>query len=293
VTPFEAVAYEPARRDDVVALFTEVWGTWMAADEFSWWFDDNPVQPRIVSLAQEDGALLGALGMSMYRAQLGGREQLVCASVHGATRPQARGKGIFSALELRNEELAAAAGAVAVLAFSSERSTPIFLRLGWRDLASLRVWAHVKRLRRSGRGSLRGGVQPRFDERHADCGAGNRFLKDAAYLNWRYSSSPRPYRLVESGEEYAVVGYTVRRGFATGVICELRGGRRALRRAVRAVDAEIVVGLPNHGEHAAYLAAGFVPTPETLRFMGKPLADVELPAARGAWRLTLGDTDFF
>jgi hypothetical protein len=252
------------------------------------------VPPRIVSLALADGDLLGALGMSMYRAVLHGEERLVCTSVHGATRTEARGRGIFSALELRNEEEAARAGAVAVLAFSSERSTPIFLRLGWRDLAPLRIWAHPKRFGRTGRGGLGGGTPPRFEERHADGGGrGNRFVKDAAYLNWRYGASPRQYRLVAAGDEFAVVGYTVRRGFSTAVVCELRGGRRALRAAVRAADADLVVGLPNRGEHASYLAAGFVPTPETLRFMGKPLADVDLPASRAAWRITLGDTDFF
>jgi hypothetical protein len=43
-----------------------------------------------------------------------------------------------------------------------------------------------------------------------------------------------------------------------------------------------------------YLAAGFVPTPESIRFIGKPLGGgVELPARRDAWRFTLGDLDFF
>jgi hypothetical protein len=49
------------------------------------------------------------------------------------------------------------------------------------------------------------------------------------------------------------------------------------------------------GEERSYLAAGFVPTPRKIRFIGKRLtADAPaLPHERGAWRLTLGDMDFF
>jgi hypothetical protein len=67
-----------------------------------------------------------------------------------------------------------------------------------------------------------------------------------------------------------------------------------LRRCVRAVDADVVIAFVNRGEERMYLAAGFAPTPESIRFIGKPLADgVELPARRDAWRFTLGDLDFF
>ena len=44
-----------------------------------------------------------------------------------------------------------------------------------------------------------------------------------------------------------------------------------------------------------YLAAGFVPTPRTIRFIGKRLTEdaPELPRERRAWWFTLGDLDFF
>ncbi len=57
---------------------------------------------------------------------------------------------------------------------------------------------------------------------------------------------------------------------------------------------DVVIAFVNRGEERTYLATGFVPTPESIRFIGKPLADeVELPARRDAWRFTLGDLDFF
>jgi hypothetical protein len=51
----------------------------------------------------------------------------------------------------------------------------------------------------------------------------------------------------------------------------------------------------NPGEERTYLAAGFLPTPRTIRFIGKRLTDdaPALPKKRDAWHLTLGDLDFF
>jgi hypothetical protein len=61
------------------------------------------------------------------------------------------------------------------------------------------------------------------------------------------------------------------------------------------VDADLAVAMVNPGEERTYLAAGFVPTPRTIRFIGKRLTDdaAELPKRRDAWHFTLGDLDFF
>ena len=40
-----------------------------------------------------------------------------------------------------------------------------------------------------------------------------------------------------------------------------------------AVDADLAVAMVNPGEERAYLAAGFVPTPRTIHFIGKRLTD--------------------
>jgi hypothetical protein len=51
----------------------------------------------------------------------------------------------------------------------------------------------------------------------------------------------------------------------------------------------------NRGEERTYLAAGFVPTPRTIRFIGKRIRDdaPPLPHDRASWSLSLGDLDFF
>jgi hypothetical protein len=81
------------------------------------------------------------------------------------------------------------------------------------------------------------------------------------------------------------------------VVCDAVGSGmpQLLRRCVAAVDADLAVAMPNPGEERAYLSAGFVPTPRTIRFIGKRLTDdaPELPKRRDAWRFSLGDLDFF
>jgi GNAT superfamily N-acetyltransferase len=288
-----------AEREPFLAVMRDVYGTAMSAAEFEWWFDRNPVGPRLVTASEDDGQLLGVSAMSFFRMHLGGVQRDVAFAVHAATTPAARGRGVWSALELHNEEQAARAGAPCVLGFTNPMAGPILVgKLGWRDLCHLRIWARPKRLRRTGRGGLRGGAGPRFEQRHAalDGTGANRFVKDAAYLNWRYADSPRAYRLVDAERGYAVLGHALHKGYSAGLVCELAGLGRAslLRRCVRAVDADIVIAFVNRGDERSYLAAGFVPTPESIRFIGKPLAEqVELPATRRAWHFTLGDLDFF
>ena len=288
-----------AQREPFLRVLREVYGSAMSEAEFDWWFDRNPVGPRLVTESEEEGATLGVSAMSFFRMRLGGELHDVAFAVHAATLPGARGKGVWSALELHNEDQARRAGAPCVLGFTNPAAGPILVgKLGWRDLCRLRIWARPKRLRRTGRGGLRSGADARFGEGHAamDGTLGNRIVKDEAYLRWRYEESPRAYRLIDGPRGFAVVGHTVHKGFAAGLVCELAGGGRTrlLRRLVRAIDADLVIAFVNRGEERHYAAAGFLPTPESIRFIGKPLRDgFDLPARRDAWRFTLGDLDFF
>ena len=275
---------EPAGRDEFLALMTETYGTAMSAAEFDWWFDRNPAGPRILNAAREDdGTPLGALAMSLARFDNG----LAAFAVHAVTTPAARGRGVFSTLELHNEQQAAAAGAQWALGFTNPMAGPILVgKLGWEDVASLRVWVRPKRLRRRAQGGITANdvvLGPRtLDGRH--------IVRDNAYLDWRYAGSPRAY--ASFGD--VVVTHALWHGFSSAVVCETGTGRE-LRRAVRAVDADVAVALVNPGEERTYLAAGFVPSPRTIRFIGKRLSDdaPALPHDRRAWRLSLGDLDFF
>jgi GNAT superfamily N-acetyltransferase len=286
------VIVDVARRDEFLALMQENYGKAMTPAEFDWWFDRNPAGPRILNEARDDdGTPLGVLAMSFARMSQG----LAAFAVHAVTTPAARGRGVFSTLELGNEEEAAAAGATWALGFTNPLAGPILVgKLGWEDVTSLRVWARPKRVRKRGEGSLRGpyGVQ-RFSERVAY--EGHHLVRDPEYLNWRCADSPRPYVRVDDDEGWAVVSHAVWHGFSSAVICEAVGGASVLRQAARAADADLAVALVNPGEERRYLAAGFVPTPRTIRFIGKRLTDdaPALPKKRDAWHLTLGDLDFF
>lgn len=286
----------PARRDGFLALMQETYGSAMSVDEYDWWFDRNPAGPRIVNEArEEDGTALGVLAMSCFRTSVG----LVAYAVHAVTTPAARGRGVFSTLELHNEEEAAAAGAVWALGFTNPLAGPILVgKLGWEDLTQLRIWVRPRRLRRRGEGALRVDPScPPFEARHESRYRANHVLRDAAYLTWRYADSPRPYRRVESDSGWAVVTHSVWHGYSSAVVCDAAGtGIPALlRRCVRAVDSDLAVAMVNPGEERAYLAAGFLPTPRTIRFIGKRLAPdaPPLPRDRRAWRFSLGDLDFF
>ena len=275
---------EPARRDEFLALMQETYGQSMSPAEFDWWFDRNPAGPRILNEARDDdGTPLGVLAMSFARMTQG----LAAFAVHAVTTPAARGRGVFSTLELGNEAEAAAAGAGWALGFTNPMAGPILVgKLGWEDVTSLRIWVRPKRWpKRAGR-LRREGVEAFHESRTTH--AAHELVRDPAYLDWRYVDSPRPYARIGD----VVVTHAIWHGLSSAVVCEHGSG---LGRAVRAVDADIAVAMVNPGEERRFLAAGFVPTPRTIRFIGKRIRDdaPELPKRRDAWYVTLGDLDFF
>jgi hypothetical protein len=285
------VIVQAVERGEFLGLMQETYGEAMSVAEFDWWFDRNPAGPRILNEARDDdGTALGALAMSCARMSQG----LAAFAVHAVTTPAARGRGVCSTLELENEQEAARAGASWALGFTNPMAGPILVgKLGWEDVTSLRIWIRPKRLRKRARGALRHtGVGVFTDSVAYD---GHHIVRDPRYLNWRYADSPRPYLRVEDGADWAIVTHSVWHGYSSAVVCEAVGGPTVLRQCVRAVDADLAVAMVNPGEERTYLAAGFAPTPRTIRFIGKRLTDdaAELPKRRNAWHLTLGDLDFF
>jgi GNAT superfamily N-acetyltransferase len=295
VSGYELAAYEPAQRDDYLRLLQDAWGeAALSGAEFDWWFSRNPAG-SLMSVAQDNGRVVGVAAHSLYRMVLGGRERDATFSVHATTDPVARGRGIFVGLERKHEQEAEARGAAVVLAFASAPTAPLFLGpLGWTEVGRLRVWARpLPRLRLARAAAER---IDRFDfEGDAAAVWPNHIVRDAEYLNWRYLDSPRDYVAYRAGGGYTVLGHKRHRGRPIALVADLVGPVRPLLRACVAgvkPGARALIALPGPGEHAAYLSSGFVPTPMTLHFMGKPLAG-ELDTDSGAWRFTLGDTDFF
>jgi GNAT superfamily N-acetyltransferase len=292
---YELAAYEPAQRDDYLRLLHDAWGdAALSGDEFDWWFSRNP-EGSLMSVARDDGRVIGVASHSLYRMALAGGQRPATFSVHATTDPVARGRGIFVGLERKHEEEAKARGAAVVLAFASAPTAPLFLGpLGWTHVGKFRIWA-----RPLPRASLRRGrAEPiqRFEfDGDAASGWTNHIVRDAAYLNWRYLDSPRDYVAYRTGGGYAVLGHKRHRGHPIALVADLVGPVRALLRACVAgvkPGTRALFGLPGPGEAAAYASCGFVPTPMSLDFMGKPLAG-ELDSDPRSWRFTLGDTDFF
>ena len=301
----ETLAYEPARRAEVFELLDRVREHETDEQEFDWWFDGNPVGPRTIALAQEDGRLAGVLGASFYRAVVGGRETLVTLPLWAVTDEAFRGRGIFQRLNGEVERVARASGATVELGFTNKLAGPIYIaKLGWLDVHRLRIWARPLRPRARREVPGTNTEMQRFVHRHEEAYRAvaprwaSHFVRDVAYLNWRYADSPRDYMLLESRNGYAVLGRKELRGRDIAFVADLVAPSRRetvwlLRRAARAArGARVLLTLVPPGQRAAYASFGFLPTPMTIRLIGHAL-EGELPTGPGAWHFTLGDTDFF
>ena len=209
-----------------------------------------------MSLAVDEGEVVGVAAMSFFRTQLDGVETRLAIPVNVATDARYRGQGVFSTLQQENEEAAAASGSPLTVTFPNAKSYPIFIRrLGWIDLPRLRLWARPLRVSgvvryALGRAGERGGMrEPDPARAHARTGSrfapssasarswttlgaraaagyGNHFSRDAAYFNWRYLDSPRDYRCFGAyrGDELAgvaVVGHTFKHGVSAGFLADL------------------------------------------------------------------------
>jgi GNAT superfamily N-acetyltransferase len=297
------LAYEPARRAEVFALLDRVRGYELDPAEFDWWFDGNPVGPRTIALAEEENRVVGVLGASHYRAVVGGREEIATLPLWAVTDPEFQGRGIFQRLNGEVERAARETGAALELGFTNKLAGPIYIaKLGWLDVARLRIWARpllpgrdradVERLERFG---------PEQEDAYRALRdrLPSHFVRDSAYLNWRYADSPRGYTLLASPTGYAVVGRKQFRGVDTAYVADLvaptfRETRLLLRRCLRAArGARALLALLPAVHASAYVSSGFVPTPETIRLIGNALDRGALRLGPKAWHFTLGDTDYF
>ena len=207
--------------------------------------------PASVLLAEEDGEVVGdgrdELPADVDRRR-GGRGRDAGARSR-PTRPTA-GRGIFASSRRRTRSARASSGSRLLLivpergvgadpasAGSAGRTLPRAPRLG----AAAAAAARAARAPRSA-----SSASTRRGRRRARRG-GDRVLRDAAWLNWRFADSPRAVRAARSGGGYAVVG-AARRGSACvaaveGDLLARRGRGRGRRRAL--------VAAPPPWEHAA------------------------------------------
>ncbi|MDQ5822172.1 MAG: hypothetical protein M3540_12095 [Actinomycetota bacterium] len=313
MSDLEVVPYDPARREDIFALLASG-GHEADGPLFDWWFDGNPVGPRTIFLSVDgDGRVAGILGASFYRSVVGGREALVALPLWAVTDSAFRGRGVFQRLNEAIEAAAREAGAVAELGFTNRLAGPIYIaKLGWQDIDHLRIWARVRkpvgalRAARAGtRLTLPSAATGPFGAEHEAAyralapALPSHFVRDTPYLNWRYAHAPRPYRAFTSRHGYVIAGIARKKGLLTSYVADLvappdsfRETRWLLRRCIGAFEeahAVLALAPSTPAQKRAFVSAGFVPTPETIRLIGTPL-EGSLP---GAWHFTLGDTDYF
>jgi GNAT superfamily N-acetyltransferase len=288
----------------VLDLLERVWGERPDPAELAWWFDDHPAGPGLLTTERDGDRVAGLASMSFVRAHVAGGEQLVAMPLQVATDADQRGKGIFSRLELANEATAAERGCELGVTFPNDASRPIFLeRLGWHELWRGRIWARppLPALRRGplriedGHGGLKAVDMAVRDASTALSrgrpGATDGQIVDPAFLDWRYLRSPRAYRLLAafSGEELrGVLALRPRRG-RVAVVCHALGDVGQLLRSTG--SARPTIALVPREQRSSFLAAGFVPSPKTVRVLGKALRPEGI--LDGPWQFQLGDFDVF
>ena len=260
----------------------------MSGAEFDWWFDRNPAGspalgrghgrprrrrrcalalPRWCWTARSDGELLRPRDDRRRRARPRHLRR-------ARAKARARGGGAGRRLRARLRERADGA------------ALPRPARLD-ADRGAARLGAAASR-----RASL---AKPhRVSTSTGDAAATwpNHVVRDAEYLQWRYLDSPRGYEASPTATAYAVVWPAKQHRGRT--ISRRRRPRRAVGARPRRSGARGRAAVRAAGARAAARVSrrGFLPTPQTLHFMGKALAG-RLNPDPSAWRFTLGDTDFF
>lgn len=317
MTDIELVSYGPGDKDAYVELLREAWGEGgLNRAEFEWWFERNP-EGSIISVARIGDRVVGAGAHSLYRMRLDGEERIAGFALHATTHESARGRGIFTQLQARNEQEALQRGVAVVLGFGNPVTNPMFFeRLGWTDIAHYRMWArplfgraakpalqlHPRRRRtREARASAlcvpsanaRQTVAKSFST-DGDAAAAwpNHIVRDARYLTWRYLDSPRPYQVIESEDGYAVLWHRGRTALISDLVAAPSKLRGLLRLAIRSAEGRVLVAVPALEERSAFLSLGFLPTHKSMHLIGRALAG-KLNTDPRAWRFTLGDADFF
>ena len=273
--------YSPARRAEVADLMERVWGRRRQESELEWLYEQNPVRPASVLLAEERGRVVASVAIGFLQLRVGSDVVEVGMPFGLATDPAYRGQGLFTRLQAANEGRARELGIRLLLVVPNAASASVFVeRLGWVRLPSLRVWARARLLPCRVRAREVG----RYEHVHEGAGDG-RVVRNTAWMNWRFANAPRPYRLFEQGDGgYAVFGRLRRRA---AFVAAHEGDLDASLGAV--ADRAVVATVPRPAARAR-LIAGWLPTPRTFTILGKTLDSAQPLPSRP--RFELGDLDF-
>ena len=287
---------------------------------FRWKHVENPFGRSGAWVAESGGRLAGFRTFLRWEWDVPGRGVVTAVrAVDTATHPDFQGRGVFSRLTLHALEELEGEGVGFVFNTPNDKSRPGYLKMGWRLVAKLPVWARPRSVLTAAK--LLGAAVP-AEKWSLDAAGGHPALdvlgddaatarllatlpssqgaathRTAAFLKWRYGFPALHYRAALAGStvEDGVVLYRLRRrgGAIEAAVCDLLvpGGdagvtRSLLRTVVRGSGADYAVRLAGHGPRAAWLPVpGQGPT-----FVWRHVTE-QAPPPR--WDLALGDIELF
>ena len=232
-------------------------------------------------LGEEDGKVVATVAIAFVRMTIGGEALEVGMPLRVATDPEYQGRGIFARAPGR-ERGARARPRRPSAAHGAERRLDPGLPPQARLVAAARRSAcgpacgSASAPAGATPSSASASARPRRAAPTASCAT-------AAWLNWRFADSPKPYTLLE-GSGYGVAG---RRG-RVGVVAAVEGG--LLGDTGDAAGGPAVIAAPPPWELRRYVLGGFVPTRRTFTVLGKSLHPAQPVPARPHFEL--GDLDF-
>jgi GNAT superfamily N-acetyltransferase len=289
---------------------------------FTWKHRENPFGPSPAWVAVDDGRIAGFRIFLRWEFERDGAVVRAVRAVDPATHPDYQGRGIFSRLTLHAIDELRADAVAFVFNTPNDQSRPGYLKMGWRPVARLPVFARprsVASLLAIARARVpaekwslptdAGSSAPEvLSDREAvvellrACGAsaGVHTRRSPEFMAWRYGFEPLAYRVMVAGDRLAdglVVFRLRRRGAAVeAAVCDVavpdarRGAVAALLRKVlhdSGADYAVRIGGRHVARAGSFSLPGQGPT-----LVWRAVAETVMPAADD-WRLALGDVELF
>jgi GNAT superfamily N-acetyltransferase len=290
-------------------------------DFFRWKHERNPFGRSPILLARAGGRVVALRSFLRWDWKTGANTLRAVRAVDTSTHPSFQGRGLFKRLTLELVAQLREEGAVFVFNTPNEKSRPGYLKMGWRDVARVSLWARpaTPLRRRFDEGAEWEGLccalaHPRLAElldqfEPRDLRLHTRRTRE--YLAWRYRDIPgftysTRFDLGSAAPALVVYRRRTRGPAREATVLEVLCGRssRAIARAAAllrglAADAGVhylaASAALRTREAAALLLAGFVP----LGARGPRLTALPLcmskpsPLDPRAWRASAGDLELF
>jgi glycosyltransferase involved in cell wall biosynthesis/predicted N-acetyltransferase YhbS len=222
----------------VRSLFQEVFGKQLPMKDWAWLFQQNPLRPPIVVVAEaENGSLIGHYALVPVPVRWNGSPRLAALSVQSMIHPTYQRQGILRDLAKLGEQRLQEAGIGLGIAFLNDNSLPAYTKhFGWiAHTEGLPIFASLAGFRKRGVESAMEGIEltpwrpdarseqlwKRFSRNKDFC-----LERSAAYWNWRLFGRAVTYHAWGAERKGELLGFVVYRadlrlGIRVGYIVEL------------------------------------------------------------------------